>query len=322
MARRIGICIVNYRTPQLTIDNLRSLQSEVVAIGSAKVIVVDNCSGDGSAALIQAAIDRNGWGSWACVRELPRNGGYSYGNNACLREFLAAPDKPEFCLLLNPDTLVRPGAIAALVEFMDGHPDAGILGSRLEDPDGTPQRSAFRFHSILGELDARIRLGIFTRALKSYVMNPALSDVPRRADWVAGASMLVRSSVFEEVGLLDEGYFLYFEEVDFCLRAYRAGWSCWYVPQSRVVHLVGQSTGVTNPKTSRNRLPSYWFDSRRRYFIKNYGPLYTLVIDCVWFVGQVLWEARRLLQRRPRVDPAAMFIDYARNSVFRRGFRL
>lgn len=322
MARSVGISIVNYRTADLTIDSLRSLESEVRSIPGAKVIVADNCSGDGSAARIALAIEQNGWTSWASVRPLPRNGGYAYGNNVCIREFLSAPDGPEYCLLLNPDTLVRPGAVKILLEFMDAHPEAGIVGSRLEDPDGTPQGSAFRFHSILGEFDGRLRLGLLTRALKPFVMAPGISDVPTRTDWVAGASMLIRRAVFEQIGLLDEGYFLYFEEVDFCLRAFRAGWSCWYMPQSRVVHLVGQSTGVTNPKSRYNRLPQYWFDSRRRYFLKNYGPVYALAVDCVWFFGHLLWEIRRFLQRRPRVDPAAIFGDYARNSVFSRGFRL
>lgn len=320
MALRLGICIVNYRTAELTINSLRSLAVEIASVPGVALVVADNCSGDGSAARIAAEIERNGW-SWARVLPLPRNGGFAYGTNACIRQFLSAPDKPDHCLLLNPDTEARPGAIGALLEFMDAHPEAGVLGSRLEDADGTPQRSAFRFHSILGEFDAQLRLGIVTRVLNASVMNPPVSDVPSRADWVAGASMLVRRSVFDDVGLLDEGYFLYFEEVDFCLRAARAGWACWYVPQSRVVHLVGQSTGV-NLRSSRGRLPKYWFDSRRRYFLKNHGAAYTAAVDCVWFAGHLLWQIRRFLQRRADVGPVGLLADYARNSVFVRGFRL
>ena len=134
---------------------------------------------------------------------------------------------------------------AALVEFMNDHPKVGIAGSRLENPNGTPQCSAFRFHSVLSELEGGLRLGIVSRLLRNRVVAPPVSDEQHETDWVAGASMIVRHGVFADIGLMDEGYFLYFEEVDFCLRAHRAGWHCWYVPASRVVHLVGQSSGVT-----------------------------------------------------------------------------
>src|SRR5439155_17086766 len=114
----------------------------------------------------------NGWGEWASIQPLARNGGFAYGNNEAIRASLAGTDRPEYVLLLNPDTLVRPGAIRALLEFMDGRPDAGIAGSRLEDPDGTPQRSAFRFHTVRSELEAGLRLGFVTRLLRRHVVAP------------------------------------------------------------------------------------------------------------------------------------------------------
>jgi GT2 family glycosyltransferase len=321
VAPRLVVAIVNYRTADLTIGCLRSLDDEVKAT-TIRVVVADNCSGDGSADRIAAAIEQNGWSSWASLLALPRNGGFSYGNNACFRPFLEDEPKPDYFLLLNPDTVVRSGAIAALLQFMASHPEVGIAGSRLEDPDGRSQLSAFRFHTIVGELNNQVRLGVFARLLGSWVRDPPITDASVRADWVAGASMMVRRTVFEQVGLFDEGYFLYFEEVDFCLRAFRAGFPCWYVPSSRVVHLVGQSTGVTNPSSRRKRLPKYWFDSRRRYFLKNHGPLYATIVDCVWVVGHLFWQIRRFLQRKPQTGPASLLVDYARNSVFVRGYRL
>lgn len=321
-APRLVVAIVNYRTADLAIDCLRALAAEVTAAGATQVVVADNASGDGSAERLAEAVRENGWGAWATVLPLPRNGGFSYGNNACFRRFLGGADEPAYFLLLNPDTVVRPGAIAALLDFMDLHPEVGIAGSRLEDPDGAPQLSAFRFHTVLGEFNNQLRLGMLERLLGSWVTNPKISDQPQRADWVAGASMMVRSEVFARIGLFDEDYFLYFEEVDFCLRALRAGWHCWYVPESRVVHLVGQSTGVTSPKARLSRLPRYWFDSRRRYFLKNHGPLYATAVDCVWFAGNLLWHLRRFLQRKPRAEPEGILHDYAKNSVFVRGYRL
>ena len=154
------VVVVNYRTADLTIDCLRSLEPEIGPRGDdARVVVTDNASGDGSPGRIEAAIRENGWASWAEFRPLEKNGGFAFGNNAAIRPFLESGSPPRYVLLLNPDTIVRPGAVAALVEFMDANPAVGIAGSRLEDPDGSPQRSAFRFYSALGELEGAMKPG-------------------------------------------------------------------------------------------------------------------------------------------------------------------
>ena len=200
----------------------------------------------------------------------------------------------------------------ALVEFMEDRPDVGIAGSRLEEPDGTPQLSAFRFPSVLGELEGGLRLGPASRLLARWVGAPAVPTGPGPTDWVAGASMIIRSAVFEAVGLMDEGYFMYFEEVDFCHRARRAGWPCWYVPAAHVVHLVGQSSGVTNPSAAQRRRPSYWFRARRRYFLNNHGRLATVLADLAWSLGHVSYRLRRLVQRKPDTDPQWLLWDFIR----------
>ena len=242
------IVIVNYRTTDLTIDCLRSLQAEVDSRDGMRVVVTDNASGDDSVARLTAAVRENGWGDWAAIQTLARNGGFAFGNNAALRPALQGADPPQYVLLLNPDTIVRSGTLKALVEFMEGRPDVGIAGSQLEEPDGTPQRSAFRFPSVLGEFEGGARFGPVSRLLNRWIVAPPVPGGPGPIDWVAGACMIIRREVFEAIGLLDEGYFMYFEEVDFCRRARRAGWACWYVPSARVVHLVGQSSGVTDPR--------------------------------------------------------------------------
>lgn len=311
---RLLVSIVNYRTADLTIDCLRSLASEVRALGSIAVVVADNASGDGSAQRIRKAIDDHGWSSWASLVALERNGGFSFGNNAVIRSALAAarPARPEHVLLLNSDTVACPNALAALLEFMEAHPDVGIAGSRVEQSDGKRQDSRFRFHSVWTELDAGLRLGFVTRLLRDHIVAPPLVDHSHSTDWVMGASMIVRRQVFEDIGLLDEGYFLYFEEADFCLNARRAGWSCWYVPASRVVHLGGRSSGITNPRTPPMRRPRYWFDSRRRYFVKNHGRAYALCADIAWVLGFASWRVRRLLQGKPDTDPPHMLWDFLR----------
>ena len=313
------VVIVNYRTPSLTIDSLRSLVSEVQALPGTRVVVTDNNSGDGSVEKIGAAIETEGWGEWASLMPLELNGGFAYGNNAAIRPALHSTNPPPYILLLNPDTIVRPRALQVLVDFMNKHPDVGIAGSRLEDPDETPQRSAFRFHTAFSELDFGLRLGIVSKLLSKWVVAPPVSDETYQTDWVAGASMIIRCEVFEAAGLMDEDYFMYYEEMDFCLQAKKAGWSCWYVPESRVVHLVGQSSGVTDTKRPPKRLPQYLFDSRRRYFIKNYGWLYAALADHAWASGFALWRLRRVIQRKPDNDPPKVFGDFLRNSVLFRG---
>ena len=310
---RLLIVIVNYRTAALTVDCLASLATEVAAPG-ARVVVTDNQSGDDSVSRISTAIAVNHWSDWAAVQPLERNGGFAYGNNAAIAPALRSSAPPDYVLLLNPDTVVRPGALGALMEFMDQHRAVGIAGSRLEDPDGTPQISAFRFHSILSELESGLRLGFISRRLAKKVVAPPVPAQSVPTDWVAGASMMIRREVFESIGLLDEGYFMYFEEVDFCLRARRAGWPCWYVPGSRVVHLVGQASGVTDVKRARKRRPAYWFASRRRFFMQNFGRGRAWIANLAWAGGFSTYAVRRALQRKPNTDPAWLLWDFVRYS--------
>jgi len=310
------ISILNYRTPKLAIDCLESLVSEVQALPGTRVIVGDNDSGDGSVELINAAIETNGWGDWASVLPLDHNGGCAFGNNAAIRQGLESDNPPDYFLLLNPDTLVKPGALQILIKFMNEHPQVGLAGSGQELPDGTPLLCAFRFHTILSELDRGWRLGILSKVLHKWIVAPPLPETATQTDWVGGASIMIRREVFEQVGLLDEGYFLYYEEVDLCLRARRAGWTCWYVPESVIIHIVGQSTGVTTPTDTPKRLPQYMFDSRRRYFLKNHGWLYTALADMAWLSGYAVWRVRRVLQGKPDRDPPQLLSDSIQNSVF------
>lgn len=319
MPLRLLVVILNYRTPDLTIDCLRSLVDEVADLPDLQVVVTDNNSGDGSVEKIQHAIENENWGHWASLMPLPANGGFASGNNAAIRPYYSNNTLPPYVLLLNPDTVIRPNAIKALLEFMDNHPDVGIAGSRLEDPDETPQRSAFRFHSLLSELEGGIRIGFISKLLAPWIVAPPVPESAVPTDWVAGASMIIRREVIEAIGLMDEAYFMYYEEMDYCLQAHRAGWPCWYVPDSRVVHFVGQSSGVTSKTPTPKRRPQYWFDSRRRYFLKNYGWLYAILVDALWAFGFATWRVRRIIQRKPDGDPPNLLGDFLRNSVFRKG---
>jgi len=142
-------------------------------------------------------------------------------------------------------------------------------------------------------------------------------------DWVAGASMILRTSTLEQIGLLDEGLYTYFDDIDICLRARRAGWETWYVPASKITHLEGASTGIKGGANREvKRLPSYWFQARRRFFLKNHGKFYTAMADAAFLLGFATWRLRRWLQRKPDTDPPHLLVDSFRHSVFRTGFAL
>src|ERR1022692_2472657 len=250
---RLLVVIGNYKTAPLTVACLRSLKPELESLSGARVKVVDNASGDGPA--LDEVIRSHGWGDWVTLEVAARNGGFAAGNNMAIRPALALADPPRFFMLLNSDTEVRAGALRILLDFMDANPEVGIAGSGIENPDGSDWPMAFRFISPGSQLVGGLRLGFVDRLFPGWVVARRMGqDRSAPADWVSGASMIIRREVFELIGLLDEGYFLYFEDVDFCLRASRAGWSCWYVPQARVMHIGKQSSGLVEIDNTRLRV--------------------------------------------------------------------
>lgn len=288
----IWIVIVNYRTANLAIDCLNSLSTQFPGMDGVRVIVADNNSGDGSVEKLDGAIMREDWGGWVEVIPLSENGGFAFGNNAGIRKAIDAAEPVDYIMLLNPDTIVLPGAIKALTDFMDAHPEVGIAGGELEDAEGQVEYSAHDFPSPLGELGGAARLGLLDRLLRRNEVGNILRKEAHQCEWVSGASMIFRRQLIEDVGLMDEGYFLYFEEVDYCRRAQQAGWQCWYVPESRVVHLEGASTGI---RAKARRRAGYWYDSRRRYFVKFCGIPGLVAADMLWAIGRVSFLLRKAL---------------------------
>jgi len=303
----LSIAIVNYRTAGLTMDCLASLADERRGFADFVVTVTDNASPDDSVEAMSRAIDANGWGDWVTLMPLERNGGFAYGNNRAIETIDL--DDTDYIVLLNPDTIVRAGAMERLVAFMDDHPEAGVAGSRLEHRDGTPQNSAFRFHSAWSELEAGAKTGPISRLLGQWRVPMGVRDEPHEADWVAGACMIIRPEVIRQVGLMDERYFMYFEEVDYCKRVKAADWSVWYVPEARVVHLVGKSSGIGDTDVGRRRKPAYWFASRQWYFRKNHGWFGAVMANAARLVGQGIWAISRRLRGQRECDPPRFVRD-------------
>jgi N-acetylglucosaminyl-diphospho-decaprenol L-rhamnosyltransferase len=299
----VAVVIVTYKCARLTIACLKALQNERSKPElSIRAVVVDNASGD--LADISRAVDDNQWSSWVTLVAAPKNGGFAYGNNLGI-ERASAAGTPSYVYLLNPDTEVRTGAVAALVQFLEAHPEAGIAGSSFETGEGEEWKIAFRFPTLLSEFEQGLELGVATRLLDRWAVVRRLGSSCEAVDWVSGSSMMIRPEVFAAVGGLDENYFLFFEETDLCRRARRAGFTTWYVPESRVMHIGGASTAVNSG--TRTRLPAYWFESRRRYFSVAYGVPYAMATDLVALGAHLLGTAKRFLAGR-RHDSRLDFI--------------
>lgn len=258
MAPDLSILIVNWNTRELLLDCLRSLDAARPGI-AIETIVVDNASHDGSADAVAEAFPG------VTLLRNDRNLGFAAANNQAYQASHA-----RHVLLLNSDTLVPAGSLERMVAYMDAEPEAGVLGPRLEYGDGSYQISALRFTE---PWDVFYEYARFPRALQ-----PAAQKAPRRlipldpeaatsVDYVMGAALLIRREVVERIGLMDEAYFMYAEEVDWCYRARAAGWDVRYLPTAVITHLGGRST-----EQVPDRMLACRFASTFRFMRLHYGP--------------------------------------------------
>lgn len=299
---------LNYKTPDMTMDAVRAALPALARVdGGWRLDVVDNDSRDGSEERLSAAC-----ADLAHVEfmETGHNGGFGFGNNYAIRRAMESDEPPEYVYLLNSDAFPAEDAIEKLVDFMDAHPDVGIAGSYIHGVDDEPHLTAFRFPSLASEVLGAFRLGALKRMLSDHeVPIIPMPKETRQVDWLAGASMMIRREVFESVGYFDETFFLYFEETDLCRRARLRGWTTWYVVESRVAHVGHGSTGL---KDKSKPMPRYWFDSRRHFFRKSYGPAYTWAANTAHAVGLATFKARARLQGKEDTDPTDFLKDFVK----------
>ena len=301
--------ILNYKTADMTIECVRNARKAVAPIDDHRIEVVDNDSQDGSYETIRAAREAEGWDDVDVVAS-GHNGGFGAGNNFAIRRALASDDPPDFVFLLNSDAFPEEDAIEKLIGFMERHPEIGIAGSQLYGTDGVPHISAFRFPTLQSEVLGSTRLGLLSRMMpeREVPIRPR-PTASRPVDWLAGAAMMIRREVLEDVGLFDETFFLYFEETDLCRRARLRGWPTWYVVESQVAHVGHASTGL---KDLSRPMPRYWFDSRRHYFTKNHGKAYTWAVNAAQAVGLASYKVRARLQKKEDPNPTRFLRDFVR----------
>jgi len=289
MNYQLAVVIINYKTPEMLIDCLESLLPEMQGI-NAKIILVDNFSQDDSLLFIQQWIDDQAVGDLVMLIASTENSGFSGGNNTGISAVNA-----DYYLLLNSDTLVRQGAIALMLNAAVEDLEVGLVSPRLEWPDARPQESCFRFHTPISQLIGSANTGLITHLLKKYNVPYAVSNQLGFYDWTSFACVLVRAEVFKEIGLMDDGYFMYFEDVAFAYYAQQAGWKVLNVPDAHVVHLRGGSSPLKSQAKLRKRLPRYFYESRTRFFYQVYGWFGLLLANMFWTLGYGIALLRSLL---------------------------
>jgi N-acetylglucosaminyl-diphospho-decaprenol L-rhamnosyltransferase len=317
---RLLTILLNWRTPDMT---LRAAEAALVALQGidGALTIVDNNSADGSFERLSTEVTARGWHTGPqSVRVLQsgHNGGFGAGNNHGIRAAMPDGSKPDYVYLLNSDAFPAPDAIRALLDHLETHPATGFAGSYIHGPDGDPHRTAFRFPGILSEFEGQIRFGPVSRLLSRHIVAQPIPQATTRVDWLAGASLMMRQSVLDQIGVFDESFFLYFEETDLCRRAALAGFPTDYVVESRVAHIGSASTGMK----IWTRIPQFWLDSRLHYFTKNHGPAYAALATLSTLAGGTLWRLRLLIQRKDPGDPPRYLRDMAAHhlrNLFRRG---
>ena len=303
--RDLGIVIVNYNTKDFLRDCLRSIYDSAGDF-TLDVCVVDNASRDGSAAMVAAEFPQ------VSLLEQARNEGYARANNLGLIHFgmvkrpggTPSPSAPRFLLLLNPDILLPPNALAEMLDFMGRHPDCGAAGPRLVRQDGsldracrrsfpTPEVSFYRLTGLSFLFKRHPRFG-------RYNMTSLPGTVSTEVDSVVGAFMLMRREALSQAGLLDEQFFMYGEDLDLAFRIKQAGWNIWYNADVTVLHYKGESSRQRSRASIVNFYEAMSIFHRKHYARQTPAPLNLLIASGIWGLCGVnlLRNALRPKERR------------------------
>lgn len=310
-----AIITVTYNCEDFIEDFLSALKGNLQSIAPrAKLFVVDNASSDRTVDVIRRFVEAEGLQERVVL--LPQDTNLGFGTGCNVGADAAHELEPEYYWFLNPDTRVFPETQTELIKFFRLNPAADFVGSQLVNEHQQARPSAFRFPSVVSEFCRTLRLGVVDRLFPRGQIAIPVSNKPHRADWLTGASFMVKSGVFHRLGGFDPAYFLYFEEVDLFLRAKQQGFTCWFNPESKVYHYAGASTGISSSRKATKPRPQYWFDSRRYFYCKNHGQAYFALCDLAAMLGLSLWKLRLLVQKKDSSDPPGLLKAIASNSLF------
>ncbi|MBU6434069.1 MAG: glycosyltransferase family 2 protein [Nitrospirae bacterium] len=288
----LSIAIVSYNTKEVLLDCLRSVHAHTTAIAF-EVIVVDNDSRDGTVAALKTA--------YPAMRIVanPDNRGFARAVNQAL-----AVSRGRHVLLLNSDTIVGDQALETMVAYLDDHPDVGAVSCKQWTGDGHLNQTCFPFPSIRDHLFYSALFQRIAPTMQAAVTATHKIDctLSQDVDWANGACFMVRRSLLEQLGGLDEAFFMYFEDVDLCRRLRRQGYRVRHIAEAEIVHLIGRSSG-----RDPDRLQLVWELSRIRYIEKHFSPVKRCLMKG-WIAGGTGWRLMQSMwcapaaQRRRRIQ--------------------
>ncbi len=261
---QLSIVILNYNSKDFLLPCIQGIVKHTQSLDF-EIIIVDNKSSDTSVAYIKEKILPR----FKQVRliEAPHNKGYAYGNNLGIQEA-----RGEYVLIMNPDIVIWENALTRMVAYMDAHPRVGIAGPRLLSPDGSLQYFCYRFPSPEVFLYRRTPLARFSfaqKVIQKYLMMDWDHKDTRAVDWIQGSCMIVRKQAIEEVGLMDERYFLFLEDTDWCRRFWKKGWEIHYIADIEIIHYHSRASATTRfYQVVFNRMTWVHITSAIKYFKK------------------------------------------------------
>lgn len=285
---KIVVSIINYRTADLTRQCVRSVLDDLGGIDG-HVVIVDNLSGDGSAEALQSWVSKLGPEAPVSLVQSDTNSGFSGGHNQGM-----GAREAEYYLVLNSDAVVQAGFFGAILAAAEASPDAGQIAPRIDYDDGEQQISCFRFPTPISEMLRAAQSGPLSRLFVRWQVPLSMPPAPDQIGWASFACILLRGDMVKALGPMDEGYFLYFEDVEYSWRARKAGWGIRYADGARAVHFRGGSGPVKSLAKARKRLPPYYYASRTRLFRQLYGPLGPFAANTMWLIGRGVAHLRRL----------------------------
>lgn len=303
MPYQIAVSIINFRTADLTLQCVQSVLADMESIDG-HVVVVDNLSQDGSAEKIAGWIAAQPAGLPVTLVRSETNSGFSGGHNQGIGAVEA-----DFYLVLNSDAVLRPGFLPTILAATGEAPRVGLFAPRIEYDDGGVQDSCFRFPGPASELIRAARSRVVTGPLRHRDVSLGPDPDPAQIEWASFACILLRGSMIREIGPMDEGYFMYFEDAEYCLRARRAGWGIRQVPGAVAIHFRGGSGPVKTLTAERARLPRYFYSSRTRFLYQAHGWAGLIAANLLWYLGRAIKHSTRLVGQEVRRFPAAQGRD-------------
>jgi GT2 family glycosyltransferase len=272
----VSICIITYHARDFLRDCLRSIYGTVGSV-SFEIIVVDNHSEDGTVEMLRS--------DFSDVHLLvnDQNTGYTRPNNQAMRV-----SQGRYILLINPDTLVEPNTITELAGFLDTHPEVGIVGPKVLNRDGTLQkqcrRSEARPWDAICYFSGLSRLFPHDKRFAGYLMTYLDEDLTHEAEAVSGSCMLIRRQVIDQIGYMDENFFAYQEDTDYCRRARLAGWKVFYNPSAQIIHYGGEGGSKVQPY----RGIIEWHRSYYLYYRKHFAKDYPILFSALYYLGMLI----------------------------------